>query len=195
MKKLAILDFDRTIYKGDSMRDFARYLNPAVYLFSIAVVALPAALTFVGVGSRDSLKKVFLRINFGKQSREVLQKKGLQFFELNKKRYFAKALNWIIENKSDTRMIIVSGSCPEWLQPFADDLGAELLCTELSYDENGICTGEWVDENITGEGKVRIVKQVVDLEAYSKILAFGDQKSDAHLTEIADEFHLNYFRD
>lgn len=195
MKKLAIVDFDGTIYKGDSMRDFARFLNPAIYLFSIAVVAFPAALTFSGLGSRDSLKKIFLRINFGKQSKELLEQKGFEFFKAHKHRYFKRALDWIEKNKSETRIIIVSGSCPEWLQPFADELGAELLSTKLAYDENNVCTGEWADENVTGEAKIRIVKSSVKLEEYDHVVGFGDQKSDMCLTEITDEFHLNYFRD
>lgn len=195
MNKLAILDFDKTIYRGDSMRDFARFLNPIVYLFSMTIVVFPTILFLVGLGSRDSVKKVFLRINFGKKSKELLYKKGLEFFLLYKKRYFKKALEWIEKNKVDTRLLIVSGSCHEWLQPFADDLNAELLCTELEYDQNDICTGFWKNENVTGEGKVRIVRKFIQLKEYSNIVAFGDQKSDSCLSVIADEFYLNYFQD
>jgi HAD superfamily phosphoserine phosphatase-like hydrolase len=194
MKKLVILDFDGTIYNGDSMRDFARYLNPAIYLFSIVVIVFPALINALGIGSRDGLKRIFLRINFGRQTKEVMQEKGRAFFELNKKKCFKKAVDWIAENKAEMHIIIVSGSCHEWLQPFADDFGLELLCTELAYDDHGNCSGEWVDGNITGKDKVRVVKNAVEIQSYDEIIAFGDQKSDALLSEIASEFHMNYFR-
>ena len=194
MKKLAILDFDGTIYKGDSMRDYARYLNPTIYLFSIAVIVFPAIFSAIGVGSRDRIKRIFLRINFGRQTKGTMEEKGRAFFELNKKRCFKKAVDWITENKAEMRIVIVSGSCHEWLQPFADDFGVELICTELAYDANGNCKGEWVDGNITGQDKVRVVKNAVDVQSFDEIIAFGDQKSDALLSEIASEFHMNYFR-
>ena len=70
--KLAILDFDGTLYRGDSMRDFARFLNPVRYYISLLKLSFPYIQMLTGNASRNDLKSLFLKYNFAGYSEQEL---------------------------------------------------------------------------------------------------------------------------
>ena len=195
MKRLVILDFDGTIYDGDSMQDFAKAISPARYFFSMIVISFPFLLHLIGVLKRDFLKKVFLKINFKNYSRHDLEQHGALFYEKNKNKIF-KHFNsyWQTEKLSDqTTFVIVSGSSREWLLPFCKEFNTELICTELAYDETNHCKGSWVNTNMIGEEKVKAIQAQFDLEQFDSIIAFGDSKQDKKLEVLSSEFYMNHF--
>ena len=195
MSKLAIFGFDGTIYRGDSMRDYARFLNPVKYYISLIKLLGPYIQFLSGNGSRDQVKALFLQSNFAGYSEEELHEKGRQFFEKNRAKCYVSALNWIqTEQTNGTRLVILSGSCRPWLLPFAEHFNADLICTELEYDEHSKSTGKWKAKNLTGKAKKEALKnylKTIDQPIYS--IAFGNQKSDALSGELADEYRENYF--
>ncbi|MCR9173831.1 MAG: HAD-IB family phosphatase [bacterium] len=192
--KLAILDFDGTLYRGDSMRDFARFLNPGRYYFSLLKLLFVYLQVLTNNASRDDLKALFLKYNFQGYSEQELNEKGKKFYDKYVKRCYPSALEWIArEQRENTKLLILSGSCPPWLRPFSRAFGADLICTELSY-ENDICTGKWIGKNMTGEAKYEALKHY--LSQFPEVdysIAFGDKKSDAISGALADEYHQNYF--
>lgn len=192
--KLAILDFDGTLYRGDSMRDFARYMHPGKYYFSLLKLLFPYLQMVSGNASRDDVKALFLKYNFAGYSEQELNEKGTKFYEKYVKRCYPSALEWIAkEQRENTKLLILSGSCPPWLRPFARAFGADLICTELSY-ENEICTGEWIGKNMTGYAKHEALENYLQQHPeVSYAIAMGDQKSDAISGALADEYHQNYF--
>lgn len=195
MKKLAVLDFDGTIYKGDSMLDFARFLDPSQYRRSMLFLSFRYLGLLFGTTSRNDLKASFLELNFNGRTREELEQKGREFFEKYGENCFSSALRWIESAREDHDLIVISGSCTEWLSPFSSNFGSELVSTELVYDKNNVCTGLWKGENMTGKAKVDALRKHIDATGpYSYIIGFGDQKSDILLEELCDEFHLNYFK-
>ncbi|XOV69295.1 MAG: HAD family hydrolase [Fluviicola sp.] len=193
-EKLAILDFDGTLYRGDSMRDFARFLNPFRYYLSLFKLLFPYLQMLSGNASRDDLKALFLKHNFAGYSEEELNEKGDQFYDKYVKRCYPSALEWIAkEQRENTRFLILSGSCTPWLRPFSRAFGADLICTELSFDNNA-CTGEWKDKNMTGHTKHEALKNYLQQHPEVRYsIAFGDSKSDAISGALADEYHQNYF--
>ena len=195
MKKLAVFDFDGTLYRGDSMRDFARFLHPVKYYISLIKLLGPYIQFLSGNGSRDQIKALFLQSNFAGYSEEKLNEKGRQFFEKNKTKCYVSAVNWIQnEQTNGTRFVLLSGSCRPWLQPFAKHFNADLICTELEYDEYSKCTGKWKEQNVTGKAKKIALKHYLkNIEQPYYSIAFGNQKSDAISGELADEYHENYF--
>lgn len=192
--KLAVLDFDGTIYRGDSMREFAHFLNPAKYYFSLLKLLIPYIQFLFGNGDRDDLKELFLKSNFTGITRDQFTLKGRQFYEKNRNRCYPSAISWIEREKSEsTQLLILSGSCTPWLLPFSRAFSADLICTQLAF-ENDICTGEWIGKNMTGitkkEALAAYLQQHPEIDY---IIAFGDQKSDAISGVLADEYHENYF--
>ena len=176
------------------MRDFAKYLNPGRYYLSLAKLTIPYCQMLFGNTSRDEIKAQFLQQNFAGYSRSELVRKGKEFYLKRVKKCYPSALEWLAqEQRENTKFLILSGSCHPWLQPFADDFGAELICTELAF-QNDICSGLIRGKNMTGEVKKEALKfyflKNSDI-AYS--IAFGDQNSDAISGALADEYHQNYF--
>ena len=125
MKKLVILDFDGTIYKGDSLLHFARFLNPVKYYGSLLLIAFPVLFSKLGLFSADRLKELFFKIHFRGFSQSELQERGQAFFKANRARLFSKAIDFIQSQQCDSHCIVVSASCGEWLQPFYDFLKTE----------------------------------------------------------------------
>lgn len=193
MNKLIILDFDGTIYKGDSMRDFAKSINLVKYFFSLGIVFFPFLLSKIGLVDRSSLKQIFIKINFKGLNKKELSIFNLSFFEKNKHRIYPKALAYI-KNNQKAKIIIVTGSCNEWLAPFAHYLNVELISTQLSYNQD-VLSGSILGLNNIGDTKVANIKKQLQLSDYGEIISFGDSKSDLKLKKISTNYHHNYFRD
>jgi HAD superfamily hydrolase (TIGR01490 family) len=194
MTKLAVFDFDGTLYKGDSMRDFAKFLNPKQYYVSLIKLVVPYLKYVSGQLQRDDLKAAFLRLNFTGYPESELFEKGRAFAKGRLNRCYKTAVRWIAQEQNEgTRILILSGSCTPWLQPFADHFNADLICTELEF-ENGASTGKWKGKNMTGHTKKEaLAKYLEQQETINYTLSFGDRNSDALAGALADEYHQNYF--
>ncbi|MDH4471755.1 MAG: HAD family hydrolase [Fluviicola sp.] len=193
MKKLVILDFDGTIYKGDSLLHFARFLNPAKYYGSLFLIAFPVLFSKLGLLSAQRLKELFFSMHLRGFSQSELRERGQAFFEANRDRLFSKAVSYIREQQQDSRCMVVSASCSEWLQPFCDSLQLELICTALEYDTAGKSTGNIQGENVKGMEKIRALKQKVDLAEYDSVVAFGNSQEDRILADISQSYHHRFF--
>lgn len=194
VKRLVIADFDGTIYDGDSMRDFARFLDRRRYFLTLLLIAFPYMLSLLGMISTDKVKRTFLRRCFGGKSREELILAGKQFFEIYHSHLFPSAKSYFqARGEEGIRCVVVSASCREWLLPFCEALNVELLCTELEYDLNGRTTGNWKGANIKGKEKVALIQQQINLAEYEEILAFGNSRSDKKMTTIAHTYYHCYF--
>lgn len=192
MSKLIILDFDGTIYRGDSMRDFAKFSNKKTYYFSLFIISLPFVLSSIGLFRRATIKKMFLNINFKGISKSELEELGRNFFKLHEKRLFPTALEFIEEHQKET-IIIVSGSCREWLEPFSQELNIPLYPTVLNYDSSEIYLGSISGKNNVGNAKIETVKKHFNLSDFEEIISFGDSKSDKLLKEISTSYYHNFF--
>lgn len=195
MRKLAVLDFDGTIYKGDSMLDFAKFNNQRKYFISLIQISIPYLMYLFGATSREELKATFVANNFTGFSKSALQEKGKAFHEVKKKNCFLSAVRWMENEKREgTKLLILSGSFPEWVKPFADEFGAELISTEFIYESGGRNTGKWKGKNVAGPVKRELLQSYLDKEEkFDYIMAFGNSKSDGELAPIVDEYHRNYF--
>jgi HAD superfamily phosphoserine phosphatase-like hydrolase len=192
MSKLIILDFDGTIYNGDSMRDFAKFSNKGAYIFSLLIISFPFIISKIGLIDRDIIKKIFIKINFKGISKNELEKRGKKFFQLHQKFLFPKALKYIKEQQDET-VIIVSGSCNEWLAPYGEALNLELFSTELNYDSSGMNLGSISGKNNVGAAKIQKIKEHFNLTAFDEIISFGDSKSDLVLKEISTSYYHKFF--
>lgn len=193
MKRLVILDFDGTIYQGDSMRDFAKFLSPSRYYFSLFLISVPYLLSIAKIIHRNQIKRIFLYTNFRNFSAEELAEKGESFFQKYRSKLFPSFLTYFDENRANTSFVILSGSCKEWVLPFAKELDVPLITTELHYSK-GKTTGTWLGENLVGEEKRNAISKHYALSEYDEIIAFGDTKSDRALEAICTDFHFRYFK-
>lgn len=194
MKKLVILDFDGTVYKGDSLLHFAHFLNPVKYYGSLFVIAFPFVLSKLRLLPADRVKVLFFRLHLKGFSSTELQERGAAFFGKHQSSLFPKAIDFIRKEQAQgSRCIVVSASCKEWLQPFCDFQKTELICTQLEYDSVGKCTGSIQGENVKGMAKIAALRQVVDLADYDTVIAFGNSKEDRILATVSQHYHHRFF--
>ena len=91
------------------------------------------------------------------------------------------------------RIVIVSASFEDYLKPWCDAQGLDLLATQVEIKE-GRLTGEFASGNCYGEEKLDRLKRAYNLSDFEFIYAYGDSKGDKVLAKIADEFHFKPFR-
>lgn len=194
MKKLVVLDFDGTIYRGDSLLDFAKFCSKKRYYTSLFAIILPFIACKMGLYSRDKMKLIFLRINFLPYTKHLLFKKGQAFFKMHQNKLYKSAVAYIHAcDRTNTRLVILSASCVEWLKPFSEFLSCELISTKLQYSQEKTFTGQFEGENCVGIQKLKALKAQIDLSNYGEIIAFGNSKSDLLLKQIATSYHHCYF--
>lgn len=193
MKNLYVFDFDGTLYKGDSMLDFAKFSNRKRYYLSLLVL-LPHFFNYkIGLLSSTVMKEKFLTYHFKGKSLTDLNLLGLSFFKENQHKIFNKAKVYLNEiDRINSDCIIVSGSCEEWLLPFSTSLGAKLICTNL-YFENSIFTGKLNNENCVGIVKVKRIQETMKLDSYNQVFVYGNSSDDFVMKSIATEYFHLYF--
>ena len=99
-------------------------------------------------------------------------------------------LHW--HQKRGDRVLLCSASPRLLLQPLADWLGVELLCTEVEQRD-----GRWrpmlASENCKGPEKVRRLRQHLGPLDGLTIESYGDSKGDRELLKVADIPHYRNF--
>lgn len=175
-----VYDFDGTIYKDDSTRDFYNYIikkKPQVlfYFPGFVISYIKYRLKFI---NKTKLKEVFFQYLNCLGEGEV-EKYVSDFWDTH--RY--KIYDWYKKQKESSD-IIISASPRYILDPICKELGVHrLICSEV--DKN---TGDYEGLNCHGEEKVnRFYKEFPD----GKIDKFySDSKSDLPLAKIAKEAFL-----
>ena len=84
------------------------------------------------------------------------------------------------------RIIVVSASMENWLNPWCEMRSLELLSTRLEV-EQGMLTGKFATANCHGKEKVNRIRGHVDLDDFEKIYAYGDTDGDREMLMLADE--------
>lgn len=196
MKQLVILDFDGTLYRGDSMLDFARFLNAPRYYLSLGALVPLYLLTLIGMSPRSALKSQFISLNFRNKSKKELYHQGNLFFLQFRDRIYpgvSAYLKSLRERPLESELVVVSGSCAEWLTPFMDYLELSLLSAQLAYSPESMCLGKLHGDNISGPAKVRLILNTFDLSSFQEVISFGNARSDHHLKKISTQYHHRYF--
>lgn len=195
MSELVVLDFDGTIYRGDSMLDFARFLNSKRYYISI-IRLLPILIWMkLRILSNDYAKKRFIQLNFKNLKRDNLEESAERYFKIHLARLYPKAVEYISKKSScEVEILIVSGSFDLWLKHFAAYIDADLICNKFEYSSEGINMGSMSNKNIVGEEKKRVLENYLSSRTFDKITGFGNQKSDLYMASLCQEFHLNEFK-
>lgn len=194
MKKLVVLDFDGTIYRGDSLLDFAKFCSKKRYYKSLFAIIFPFIACKMGLYSRDKMKLIFLRINFSPYTKHLLFEKGHSFFKAHQNKLYTSAVAYIQQSdRTNTRLVILSASSEEWLKPFCEFLDCKLISTRLHYTPEGNFSGHFEGENCVGMQKLTTLESELVLSDYAEIIIFGNSKSDLLLKQIATSYHHCYF--
>ena len=186
---LALFDFDGTLTSKDSLSDFIQYaVGKPAYYFGLILLS-PVLLVYLsGLIRNDVAKQKLMARYFKGWSFERYQQVANDYSrsEIEKivRQQAIEKLNW--HQQQGDRVIIVSASMEDWLKPWCDSKGVELLATRL-MTENGIISGEFATPNCHGKEKVKRVRELLNLSDYDRIFAYGDSSGDTEMLAIADE--------
>lgn len=172
-----VYDFDGTIYDGDSTVDF--------YLFCLR--KRPQLTSSLLANSVDAIRFLAHRLE-SKEFKErflgrILPRIAVgQMVEDFWKTYKKRVKKWYLEAKRPDDVII--SASPEFLlRPICDDLGVELIATDMD-----VCTGAIVGNNMRGEEKVRAFRSRFGNTVPDAF--YTDSMSDAPMMDASCEAYL-----
>lgn len=185
---IAFFDFDLTLSRRDTIRDFPRYLFGRVGFARRLLSVLPFLYAFrAGLCSATYTKEAYVTRFYAGMREEVLAEKS-RHYSLNRipnilNKNMMRALK-LHQDKGHT-IVIVSASLSLWLEPWCEENGLELLATEIEILDGEI-SGRLQGLNCHGEEKVARIRERYALSQFDKIYAYGDSKADYPMLGIAD---------
>lgn len=186
-KALALFDFDGTLTTKDSLADFILFVfgKPKTIIGSIFLSPTLAGYAF-GLVDNNKAKQRVLKYFFCDMSVKKMSELGeLYVRERLVKILRPKGLEKLKWHKQQGHTIaIVSASTEYWLKPWADEMGLDLLSTQLEVKQSRL-TGYYLGANCHGEEKVRRIQEIYDLSHYKEIYAYGDTSGDQPMLCLA----------
>jgi phosphatidylglycerophosphatase C len=198
MRKLVLFDFDGTITHSDTLFDFARFVSGSTGSYLLRMILLmPTLLAFrLSLLSAQRTKEIFLA-RFIKGKTVVDFENECQHFSKNilPGLIRLKALDRISTyQKEEVKILIVSASLENWIIPWAETLGIEVIATKLQFN-GGRVSGKIKGRNCNDDEKVVRIKEKINLSDYTDIVVYGDSKGDIAMMNLATEKHFKPFRD
>ncbi len=185
---LALFDLDGTLTRRDTLSDLLlrhfglRRCLTAGVLLAPWLIGVPG-----GWVSRDAAKVRVLKTFFGGMDEGEFLAIGKhyaqQHLEALLRPQARSRLQWHIQQGH--RVIVISASVSDWIRPWTEQLGIELLASEL-VRRDGRITGELAGANCRGEEKVRRLRDLLDPTDYQPIYAYGDTDGDTAMLALAD---------
>lgn len=185
-KTLALFDFDKTLYKRDSLLEFTKYSRGNLN-FYIGILLLSPYLIVMKLGflSNQKVKERFLKYFF-KDVKYTDFKLVAKNFAVNKIKanldpiVYKKFNNHLQKNH---KVYIVTASIPDWIKPWSNQLGVTVIGSELEILDNQI-TGNLAGKNCFGKEKVNKIKLNIDLEKFDFIEVYGSGKGDYEMLKL-----------
>ncbi len=196
-RTLALFDFDGTITTRDTLFVFARFIV-GLKKFWLGIIFLAPWLIANRLGwvSAQKAKEIFLKYFFKDITTEKFERLCDQFgMQVLPTLIRPQALEAIEKHKQNgARIVIVSASCEDWIAPWANQLGIEVIATRLEKREDKI-TGRILGLNCNGSEKVTRIREKINLAEYSFVAAYGDSSGDHAMLELATQKFFKPFRD
>ena len=191
MKKLYLIDFDGTISTKDSFKVFTLYSISRVKFLKYWIKII--FFFILRMNNNSGLKESFYS-NFKSMNYIHFQNLCIGFANNKISKIVRKSfLNFLKEFNANSKIVIVSASINNYLQPWCDKMRFDLISTELEI-VNGKLTGKFSTPNCNGEEKVRRIKEKYDLSKYDEIHVFGNSKGDLPMLELGTHKYYKFFK-
>tara|TARA_Y100001970_G_C14048702_1_gene757725 strand:- start:446 stop:1057 length:612 start_codon:yes stop_codon:yes gene_type:complete len=189
--KLYIFDFDGTISNKDSFILFTYYSISFFQFIRYWVRILP--LYIFRLKTNSELKEMFFLENFNKVDENRFQSICNNFVKDKLDRIIKNSFNSYIKKiASNSEIVIVSASIKNYLKPWCEKMGFDLISTELEV-EDGKLTGKFSTLNCNRNEKVRRIKEKYSLLDKEEIHVFGNSKGDIPMMELGTHRYMNFF--
>ena len=185
---LALFDLDGTLTRRDTLSDLLVRQFGLMRCIAAGIRLSPALLgVLVGAVHRDVAKVRVLTHFFGGMSETEFEAMGrhyaLNHLEKLLRPQARERLDW--HRAEGHRVIVISASVVDWIRPWADARGIEVLATEMER-RGGIITGQLAGPNCRCDEKIRRLRARLDPDDYHPIYAYGDTEGDTAMLAIAD---------
>lgn len=189
MKKLFLIDFDGTIIKGDSLINFS-FFSLGISQFIKYWVSVFFLLPF---NSRCKLKQLFFS-NFKEFNLDYFNNMCREFYTLKLRKLIKKSfLEYKNKIDEDFKIVIVSASISNYLRPWCDEMGFDLISTDLEVID-GKLTGKFLTPNCNGKEKVRRINEKYNLSEFDEIHVFGNSKGDIPMLGLGTHKYYKFFK-
>ena len=196
-RTLVLFDFDGTITKKDTLLAFTKFVvGDTRFYVGLLYLSVPLVLQKLGLLSAHQTKELFLAHFFhGKRFtdfEEACQKFSLQVLPDFIRQQALEAIDSYLQQ--NCQIVIVSASPQNWITPWANQYGIDVIATKLEVKDDHI-TGKISGVNCNGYEKVKRIKEKFVLEDYDAIIAYGDTKGDNPMLKLATQRYFKPFRD
>ena len=192
---LVLFDFDGTITRDDSLLEFVAYVVGFKKFFRGILVLSPILAAYkLGLASNNFTRRKLLGYFFAGMSADKFDKICKKYSTTHIEDILKQsAMDKIASYKAaGDKIVIVTASLEDWLRPWCAAQGLELLGTKIRR-KGGIITGEIEGQNCYGAQKVARVRAAYDVQAFDRVIAYGDSRGDREMLEFADEAHYKAF--
>lgn len=197
MKKgIAFFDFDGTITTKDTLLEFIKYTNGLLKFYIGFLLNSHWIVGYkLGIITNQRAKEKVLKYFFGGKETVLFNKNCKDFVESKIPGMLRPGAIQEINNllADGMEVVIVSASPENWVKLWAEQYGASCISTRLETRNNKI-SGLISGKNCYGDEKVRRIKEIYDLAAYTKIYAYGDSEGDKEMLRLADPWVYKPFR-
>jgi len=189
-KKVYLIDYDGTIIEGDSLIKFS-YFSLSILRFFKFWLSVFILTPFY---SRSDLKQFFYS-NFKDFNLTDFNRLCLDFHTRKLRKLIKKSFIDFMKkiNEESKVVVVVSASISNYLKPWCDEMGFELISTELEVID-GKLTGKFSTPNCNGKEKVRRIKEKYNLKEFNEIHVFGNSKGDLPMLELGTHKYYKYFK-
>lgn len=187
-RRIAFFDFDGTITTKDTLLEFVRHHKGSFRLYLGFLLTSPWMVAYkLKLISNQKAKEKFLSFFFHNYPLAKFHELCASFAkEAIPQLIRPKALEEITRlQQAGAEVVIVSASPENWIRPWSDRTGLQLLSTRLVVKDEKL-TGKIMGRNCHGEEKVRRIKEAFTLSDYDEVYAYGDTRGDLPMLRMAN---------
>jgi HAD superfamily hydrolase (TIGR01490 family) len=196
VKQIAFFDLDGTITTRDTLLEFLKFSKGSFYFYCAFLLYSPILVAYkLKIISNQTAKEKVLSFFFKKMPLPGFRALCHAFATEGLPGLLRpKALKEIKQLQSrGIQVVIVSASLEEWIRPWTDSIGAELVATRPEIKDEKL-TGKFQGRNCYGDEKVARIKDSYNLSLYDKIYAYGDTSADKPMLRLATISFYKPFR-
>lgn len=194
---LALFDFDGTITKKDTFIEFIKFTHGSFsYWFGLWLLSPMLILYALKLLRNDKAKTFMFKYFYRGWEYSRFKKAGEDFCEKKLPSLIKRSASEKLRSHqmAGERVILVTASGREWVEPWCKKVGIEILSTEVEVKENKI-TGKLSTANCYGIEKVNRIKAILQTEDYTTIYGYGDSSGDKEMLALCHHPHYKHFND
>lgn len=187
--KLYIFDFDGTITSLDSFILFSYRSVSTTSFLKFYIISIPLFLFL----TKEKIKERFFQLFMNKKLNSF--NRICDAFSKNHLPKFIKKsfIDYISFLGPQSKVVIVSASISNYLEPWCKKMKFDLISTELEV-KNGKLTGRFSTPNCNGIEKVVRIQEKYNLSDYDEIHVFGNSKGDFPMLKLGTHKYFKFFK-